>query len=149
VLARGLWLHSKSILLGPRKYDSFNGYHLLTPLARRSLSGGKASTILVNRGFVSDTTVQSADKNPERISRIADGTERAEVDVIGLLSPPFTTSIFTPDNHPEKGEWIWPDLKALVEHAGGEEQNVQPVLVDSIFGEWHPHLYALVFLILR
>lgn len=57
------------------------------------------------------------------------------MEVVGILSPPFVTSIFTPENRPEKGEWIWPDLEALVVNAGGEAQNVQPVMVDSIFGE--------------
>ena len=135
VKVRGVWLHSKSILLGPRKYDSFNGYHLFTPLARRSETGGAASTILVNRGFISDVTTSLKDSNPDVISRSAGGSEQAEVEVVGLLAPPFVTSVFTPTNEPDKGQWIWPDLPALVENAGGEAENVQPVLVENIFGK--------------
>lgn len=133
VKLQGAWLHSKSVLLGPRKYDSFNGYHLFTPLVRRSGDEGAASTVLVNRGFVSDDTTMLANKNPEVISRGAARSEPLEVEVVGLLAPPFVTSIFTPDNEPEKGQWIWPDLPALAEHAGGEAANVQPVLIESIF----------------
>ncbi len=41
---------------------------------------------------------------------------------------------FTPDNHPEKGEWFWVDVDAIAQYAGGEAANVQPVYVEEIFG---------------
>ena len=39
---------------------------------------------------------------------------------------------FAPDGHPEKGEWYWID--AMAERIGGENANVQPVLIEEIFG---------------
>jgi hypothetical protein len=43
---------------------------------------------------------------------------------------------FTPDNNPTKGEWYWADVAAMADYAGGESSNVQPVLVEEIFGEF-------------
>lgn len=33
---------------------------------------------------------------------------------------------------PERGEWFWKDVERMADWAGGEEKNVQPVLVDVI-----------------
>ena len=43
---------------------------------------------------------------------------------------------FTPDNNSTKGEWYWADVAAMADYAGGESSNVQPVLVEEIFGEF-------------
>jgi surfeit locus 1 family protein len=118
--------------MGPRKYDTHNGYHILTPLERSS-SSNHASTILVNRGFISDSTAASFDKDAQRISKHADAGDIAAVN--GILAPPFTPSTFTPANDPEKGVWIWVDLPAIAQHVGGDAEGVQPILIESIFGE--------------
>lgn len=116
-------------------------------------------TIFINRGFVTDSSVSSAKNDAEMISIIAsDGdvsnavpkqvdyahksrhatqTEALkEVEVVGIVSRSGRPSYFTPNNEPEKGQWIWADLPALVEYAGGETADVQPMLVESIFGEF-------------
>ena len=49
---------------------------------------------------------------------------------------------FTPDNNPAKGEWYWADVAAMTVHAGGESSNVQPVLVEEIFGELSCSIYV-------
>jgi surfeit locus 1 family protein len=74
--------------------------------------------------------------NAEAISKLAENGSHFQVDVLGLLSPPFKPGVFTPNNVPEKGQWIWADVPALVDHAGGEAGNVQPVVVEAIFGAY-------------
>jgi surfeit locus 1 family protein len=120
VLTRGKWDHEHEILLGPRVRDGTHGYHLITPLVRTD-----ATTILVDRGFIS----------PD----FADKTKRIEepdvdVEVKGMLRSSQARNSFTPENHPEKGEWFWVDIDAMAEFAGGEQAGVQPVLVEEIFG---------------
>lgn len=117
--------------MGPRKYETHNGYHLVTPLERSSSPPNQATTILVNRGFISDSTAASFNKDAERISKHASTDTTAVVD--GMLAPPFTPSTFTPANDPEKNVWIWADVPAIAQHAGGEAENVQPILVESVF----------------
>ncbi|THH19033.1 hypothetical protein EW146_g2044 [Bondarzewia mesenterica] len=121
VILRGRWDDARSMLLGPRVRDGTNGYHLITPLIRTN-----ASTVLVDRGFVSGDFVKSGKRIP-----IVEG----EVEVRGMLRDSQARNYFTPDNHPEKGEWYWADLNAMAEYAGGENANVQQVLVEEIFGK--------------
>ncbi|KAG9055714.1 surf-like protein [Serendipita sp. 407] len=131
IVTQGSWLHVYSLFLGPRKYGSTNGYHLLTPLARKSPTSPQASTILVNRGFVSDMTALAVEMDASRFSQRLG--EDGIIEIRGMISPPFVPSLFTPENNPEKGEWIWTDIPALVERSGGQDEDVQGVLVDVTF----------------
>jgi surfeit locus 1 family protein len=121
----GTWDHAHSVLLGPRSRDNVIGYHIITPLRR----GEGASTILVDRGFVSRDLV----KNDPSIFAKSSGSN-AIVEVVGLLRQSQTRNRFTPDNNVEKGEWYWADVDALAQHAGGPHVGVQPVLIEAIFG---------------
>jgi surfeit locus 1 family protein len=112
------------MLLGPRVRDGVNGFHLITPLVRFN-----GSTILVDRGFISEHTVT------KRSYPVPDG----EVEVHGMLRDSQTRNKFTPDNSPEKGEWYWADADAMADYAGGELRGVQPVLIEEIFGESPPN----------
>lgn len=38
---------------------------------------------------------------------------------------------FTPENKPEKGEWIFNDIEQMAQYTGAE-----PVLVDEIFSQF-------------
>lgn len=120
VIIRGTWDHAHSMLLSPRVLDGTSGFHLITPLVRTN-----GSTILVDRGFIS-VAAAAKRKYP------APG-EVAEVH--GMLRESQARNNFTPDNNPAKGEWYWADVAAMSEYAGGESSNVQPVLVEEIFGE--------------
>lgn len=42
---------------------------------------------------------------------------------------------WSPENRPEKGEWFWKDVQAMRDWVGGDEKDVQAVLVDAIEGE--------------
>jgi surfeit locus 1 family protein len=117
------------MLLGPRVHEGKRGFQLITPLVRTD-----GSTILVNRGFI--------------LREFADPSTRAEdndeVDVIGILRTSHARNNFTPENHPEDGEWYWLDVDAMSAFAGGKEAGVQPVLVEEVFGEPHKSNALLV-----
>jgi surfeit locus 1 family protein len=106
-------------MLGPRVREGASGYHLVTPLVRTD-----GSTILVNRGFVSK----------DHAGRPQHSQDNREVDVTGVLRMSESRNRFTPDNQPEKNEWYWADVDAMAEYAGGMQADVQPVLVDEVFG---------------
>jgi len=108
------------MLLGPRVLDGTNGFHLITPLVRTN-----GSTILVDRGFISEAAAAKG-KYP---------TPGEVVEVHGMLRESQARNNFTPDNNPTKGEWYWVDIAAMSVYAGGESSDVQPVLVEEIFGE--------------
>ena len=120
VLMSGKWDYGHTIIVGPRTRDGTAGYHVVTPLVRSN-----GTTVLVDRGFVSKDAI-------EKFSKAADADE--EVFVQGMLRVSQVRNNFTPDNHPEKGEWYWIDVDAMAEYAGGEKANVQPVFVEEIFG---------------
>ena len=120
VLMSGKWDYDHTIVVGPRTRDGTAGYHVITPLVRSN-----GTTVLVDRGFVSKDAM-------EKFSKAA-GVEE-DVFVQGMLRVSQVRNNFTPDNHPEKGEWYWIDIDAMAEHVGGEKANVQPVLVEEIFG---------------
>ena len=107
------------MLLGPRVRDGASGYQLITPLVRTD-----GSTILVNRGFVSK----------EHAGRSRYSEDSGEVDITGVLRTSETRNRFTPDNQPDKNEWYWADVDAMAEYAGGEQANVQPVMIEEVFG---------------
>jgi surfeit locus 1 family protein len=120
VLMKGKWDYGHTIVVGPRTRDGTAGYHIIIPLVRSD-----GTTVLVDRGFVSKDAFakfSKADHNNE------------ETFVQGMLRVSQVRNAFTPNNHPEKGEWYWIDVDAMAEHAGGDRANVQPVLVEEIFG---------------
>ena len=119
VLLKGRFDYSHAMLLGPRVRDGTHGYHLVVPLVRSD-----GSTVLVDRGFVSQEVGESG-------AFAKDGEEGF---VLGMLRMTHVRNNFTPDNHPEKGEWYWADVPSMAEYAGGEKANVQPVYVEEIFG---------------
>lgn len=118
VLLRGKWDHAHSMLFAPRVREGVHGVHVVTPLIREN-----GSTVLVDRGFVSNDFIDSYTR------------EEGEVEVLGMLRTSQPRNSFTPDNHPEEGQWYWTDVDAMAEFAGGEKAGVQPVYVEQIFGQ--------------
>jgi len=119
VLMSGKWDYDHMIIVGPRTRDGTAGHHVIIPLVRSN-----GTTVLVDRGFVSKDALEMFSKAPH--------TE-GEVSVQGMLRVSQVRNNFTPDNHPEKGEWYWIDVDAMAEYAGGVKANVQPVFVEEIF----------------
>ena len=122
VHVKGRWDHAHTIFLTPRVHEGTKGVHVITPLIRSD-----GSTILVDRGFISDEFAK-----PELW--IKPSAEQGEVDITGMLRTSQARNRFTPDNRPEKREWYWVDVNALADYAGGEAAGVQPVFVEAIFG---------------
>lgn len=123
VKVKGRWDHAHTVLIGPRVRDGTKGVNVITPLIRSD-----GSTILVDRGFISDEQLSAKPWTGGSL-----GEE--EVQLVGMIRLSQKRNTFTPDNHPEKGEWYWVDVNALADHAGGESAGVQPVFVESIFGK--------------
>ncbi|THH09605.1 hypothetical protein EW145_g1898 [Phellinidium pouzarii] len=121
VRVKGRWDHAHTILIGPRVRDGTKGVNVISPLVRTD-----GSTVLVDRGFVSDEHI-----NDQQWRNSTQDSE--EVEVLGMLRMSQKRNHFTPDNHPEKGEWYWVDVDALAENAGGKAAEVQPVFVEAIF----------------
>ena len=108
------------MLLSPRVREGVHGVHVVTPLVRDN-----GTTVLIDRGFVSNDFVSSINSEEEN----------GEVEVLGMLRTSQPRNAFTPDNNPEKGEWYWTDVEKMAETAGGKAANVQPVFIEQILGE--------------
>ena len=134
MILKGKWDHARSILLGPKTRDGVHGYHIISPLVR---DGG--STILVDRGFVSNQTVSST--HGVQVLHEPQG----EVEVLGVLRTQQPRNSFTPDNKPEKGEWYWVDVEGIKEWFGGDKNRIQGVFVEALFGKSLPPGYGLLF----
>jgi len=119
-IAEGRWDYAHTVLIGPRVRDGTKGFHVITPLIRKG-----RSTILVDRGFVSDEFGE--------LTNWRKGEDVEPALVLGMLRTSQPRNYFTPDNHPEKGEWFWVDVDAIAQYAGGEAANVQPLYVEEIF----------------
>ncbi|KAK3190676.1 surf-like protein [Lecanicillium sp. MT-2017a] len=113
VLATGRFRHDQEMLIGPRMREGQDGFMVVTPLERE----GGASTILVNRGWISKS------HRDQRTRRA--GLPTGEVTVEGLLREPWKKNMFTPENRPDKGEFYFPDVKQMAELTGA-----QPVWVE-------------------
>ena len=61
--------------------------------------------------------------------------DEGEVKILGMLRTTQVRNKFTPENHPEKGEWYWADVEAMATYAGGEQAGVHPVFIEEVFGE--------------
>lgn len=106
------------MLIGPRIHDGNNGYLVVTPLERE----GQGSKILVNRGWI-----------PKRLARQADrkgGIPLGPVTVEGLLREPWKKNMFTPDNKPELGEFLFPDVEQMAKFTGSD-----PIWIEETMGK--------------
>jgi surfeit locus 1 family protein len=128
VYAEGKLQHDKEMLIGPRMHDGKDGFLVITPLDR----GKGASTVLVNRGWVSREKQFHRDRDPTALP-----TEN--VVVAGLLREPWKKNMFTPNNKPEEGKFYFPDVYQMADVAGTEpvwiEQTMQPSLLESYHRE--------------
>jgi surfeit locus 1 family protein len=121
VYTTGRFRHDQEMLVGPRMRDGEQGYLVVTPLER---GGDPATTVLVNRGWVSKKLADQRGRHP-------DSLPRGEVRVEGMLREPWKKNLFTPDNRPDKGEFYFPDVKQMAELTGS-----QPVWIEQTMGEF-------------
>lgn len=119
------------MLVSPRVREGVHGVHVVTPLVRDN-----GSTILVDRGFVSN----------ELLSSIDSIKDDREVEVLGMLRTSPPRNAFTPENEPEAGKWYWNDVEKMADFVGGDAARVQPVFVEQIFGAYIEHLAGKTFI---
>jgi surfeit locus 1 family protein len=118
VYAVGVYRHDREMLLEARTYHGQLGMQVVTPLeltearSREDAGGGARAAIdsvLVNRGWI------PADRRDPGTR--AAGQAAGEVAVTGILRWPQRPSYFTPDNHPDRGQWYWADVQAMARAA--------------------------------
>ncbi|KAK8230470.1 SURF1 family-domain-containing protein [Phyllosticta capitalensis] len=122
VFARGRLRHDKEMLVGPRLRDGDDGFLVFTPLERDPDgvdAQGRPTSVLVCRGWV------RKDKR-EQAARKGEALPQEEVVVEGLLRQPWKKNYFTPENHPERGEWYFADVEEMAKAAG-----TQPVWIEE------------------
>ena len=117
IYATGHFRHDKEMLIGPRTRDGEDGFVVVTPLERDN-----ASTVLVNRGWVSKKVHAQKDRPL--------GLPQGTVTLEGLLREPWKKNMFTPDNKPEEGRFYFPDVYQMAEFSGS-----QPVWIEQIMGK--------------
>ena len=118
VVTTGLLRHDQEMLIGPRIHDGNDGFLVVTPLQRE----GYASTLLVNRGWISKKLQRQVDRQA--------GLPTGVVTVEGLLREPWKKNMFTPDNKPELGEFYFPDVEQMAEFTGSD-----PIWVEETMGK--------------
>ena len=112
VRVSGKLLNRHEFLLKPRTQDGKAGYHLITPMLRKS-----GDVVFVNRGFVDDAGLK-------KVARPS-----SPVTIEGLVRLP-EKRFFTPENNPAKGDWYWPDLAAMAKAA--DVKRPVPALVSVL-----------------
>ncbi len=121
VYATGRLRHDKEMLIGPRMQDGKDGYMVITPLERE----GRASTILVNRGWISRDKKFQQDRDPSALPQ-------GEVTVEGLLREPWKKNMFTPDNDLEQGKFYFPDVQQMASVSGAEPVWIEETMVPDL-----------------
>jgi surfeit locus 1 family protein len=101
-------------------FDGQSGWHVYTPV---EVEGGQV--LFVNRGFV------PYDKRDPKTRD--DGQMNQLVNIEGLARAALTQKPgwVVPENAPEKHEFYWKDLNAMVTAAGLEDKTVLPFFVDK------------------
>jgi surfeit locus 1 family protein len=102
VVADGVFLNNKEILLNSIGPKGGAGFDVLTPL--REATG---RIVFVDRGFV-PTEIKDPAKR-------AAGQPAGNIRIAGLLrmAPEHKPNWFVPDNRPDRNDWFWIDLPAM------------------------------------
>eukprot|EP01102_Stenamoeba_stenopodia_P014482 TRINITY_DN4816_c0_g1_i2.p2 TRINITY_DN4816_c0_g1~~TRINITY_DN4816_c0_g1_i2.p2 ORF type:complete len:366 (+),score=93.00 TRINITY_DN4816_c0_g1_i2:88-1098(+) len=102
VEVKGVFDHNKEILVGPRLFESEDGYHVVTPLVR---SDGLA--VLINRGWIPKALKSQASRERSQ--------PNGEQTIVGFMKniPPKTR--WVPENEPENNNWFWLDVPTIQE----------------------------------
>lgn len=119
IFTEGRLKHEQEMLIGPRIRDGNDGFLVVTPLERTD----GASTVLVNRGWISRGKKAQIDRK--------EGLPKGQIAVEGLLREPWKKNIFTPQNHPEKGQFYFPDVQQMAIFTGSE-----PVWIEETMGTY-------------
>lgn len=126
VWAKGVLRHDQEMLIGPRMLEGENGYSVVTPLERTDERGNK-SKILCCRGWI------NANAKKQCFRKQQGALPEGEVVIKGLLRAPPKNNMFTPANHPEKGDWFFPDVKEMAEWTGSQAVWVEETMSELSF----------------
>jgi surfeit locus 1 family protein len=101
-------------------FDGQSGWHVYTPV---EVEGGQV--LFVNRGFVPYDKRDPAKRE--------DGQMNTLVNIEGLARPALSEKPgwVVPENAPEKHEFYWKDLSAMINAAGLQDRTVLPFFVDK------------------
>lgn len=124
VRVSGILRHDQEMLVGPRMHDGRNGYYVYTPLERE----GDSSKVLVNRGWISKKLARQKDRKGALPKHL--------VAIEGLLREPWKKNMFTPDNKPELGQFVFPDIDQMAKFSGSE-----PVWIEETMGTCRPTMH--------
>ena len=124
VWAKGVLRHDQEMLVGPRMMEGENGFQVVTPLERTD-GQGRTWKILCNRGWI------NAETKAQWFRKQTGALPEGEVVIEGLLRAPPKGNMFTPVNHPEKGEWLFPNVEQMAKFTGS-----QPVWVEETMSEF-------------
>ena len=114
----GEFIPNKEYHLGGRYLNGKQGYSIVAPMVPAG-SDASGPVIMVERGWVPIAN-KAAD------TRADSAAPTTETTVHGVVRMPPKPNTFTPDNHPEKNFWFWPDLAKFSEDLG---RPVAPVLL--------------------
>ena len=120
VVAEGVWMHDREMLLGPRTRDGRDGFFVVTPLSRAD-----GPPVLVNRGWIPRSRAAHSTRSP---SALPTGRVRVQ----GLLRPPWKRNAFSPTNAPNAGAWHFPDVAQMARHAGAQEVWVEETMEEDL-----------------
>ncbi|PRP85919.1 multi-sensor hybrid histidine kinase [Planoprotostelium fungivorum] len=133
VKCEGEFIHSLELPISPRTMEGRPGTWIVTPFR---LTDGRI--ILVNRGWV-PLVYNEAETRPK-------GQIKGRVELDGIVRHTVKpTSMFTPENVPEKNQWYWIDVSEMARLASsvlGEE--VTPFFLDQC-GSNRPTKYPAAF----
>jgi len=120
VRLEGRFLHDREMYLGSRTYRGQVGYHVVTPMI---LIDGRR--VLVDRGWVPPARKAPATRR--------DGLVAGVVVVEGLVRRGGWrgSAMFRPDRQPAPDVWLWPDLPAMIAHAGLGEDAVREIYIEA------------------
>jgi surfeit locus 1 family protein len=118
VVAAGRFLNDREILVHSISQDGEGGFDVWTPLL---MADGRS--VFVDRGFV-PMALAARGRRPA-------GEPDGPVTVRGLLRLPRAQKPgwFLPDNDPARGQWFWPDPKAMA--AADRLAAIAPYTIDA------------------
>ncbi len=107
VRVTGRLLHAREMLFAARSFRGQSGFHVVTPLVL-----GDGRTLFLDRGWVPPQAKDPAAR-PESLPE-------GEVTLEAVVHPGGWRGVswLRPDNLPEEGLWLWPDLPAMARAAG-------------------------------
>lgn len=122
------------LFLGPAVEQGIPGWNIVLPFSRAADGG---STILVNRGFITEAKVKAIRDGSDRPPGLPESGESEEMVMEGMLAKTSEggKGRWTPENKPEENQWFWKDMGAMAAWVSREGREVQPVFVDVLDGE--------------